>query len=385
MKTNFIAKFLRNVKMGGGGNSEKKCRGCFFAAFTLVELLVVIAIIGVLIALLLPAVQAAREAARRMQCSNKMKQLSLGAMNYHDIHALFPAGSFSNELDNGTGIVWPNSNSVWSYHASWGVSLLPFLEQQAAFDMYNPKASLANNNATAYPPGKNRELAESRMTIFECPSDLGAGNKQISRSEAAQTDYTPKLNVNMTSYRGVGGASTSTTWFWDQAGYFPRLYQRGIYHFVGPRLNSTAGGDPPRGYSLKQESISSVLDGTTNVVAFVEHHVPDMAPERGTFWSLPPVNHIYTSAPKTSTLKSHKWDTCLATTGQTSPNDIYTCNRSAGAYHIGGMNAALVDGSVRFVSDTINVGTGAYIGDRVDIGVWGSLCGVDLGGTKTLP
>ena len=87
--------------------------------FTLVELLVVIAIIGVLVALLLPAVQSAREAARRMSCSNNLKQLSLGLHNYEDTHKAFPpAGIDSN-------------------HMGWAVMLLPYIEQKALFDQFN--------------------------------------------------------------------------------------------------------------------------------------------------------------------------------------------------------------------------------------------------------
>src|SRR6188474_2683919 len=88
-------------------------------AFTLVELLVVIAIIGVLVALLLPAVQAAREAARRMSCSNNLKQLSLALHNYEDTHkTLPPAGIDSNQM-------------------SWTVLLLPYMEQKPLYDQFN--------------------------------------------------------------------------------------------------------------------------------------------------------------------------------------------------------------------------------------------------------
>ena len=88
-------------------------------AFTLVELLVVIAIIGVLVALLLPAVQSAREAARRSQCTNNLKQLSLALHNYETVHnTLPPAGIDSNQM-------------------GWTVLLLPFFEQQALYDQFN--------------------------------------------------------------------------------------------------------------------------------------------------------------------------------------------------------------------------------------------------------
>ena len=110
--------------------------------FTLVELLVVIAIIGILIGLLLPAVQAAREAARRMECSNKMKQLGLAAMNYADINGVLPAGAVMRNSSSPT-------SSYWRWRSTWGVSLLPFLEQQPAFEMYFGAAGLENSTKGA--------------------------------------------------------------------------------------------------------------------------------------------------------------------------------------------------------------------------------------------
>jgi prepilin-type N-terminal cleavage/methylation domain-containing protein len=93
--------------------------------FTLVELLVVIAIIGVLVSLLLPAVQAAREAARRMQCSNNLHQIGMGMHNYHDVFLAFPVGVTNSVAGNGNG-----SNGNWT----WPARLLPFVEQGTLYD-----------------------------------------------------------------------------------------------------------------------------------------------------------------------------------------------------------------------------------------------------------
>src|SRR5215211_6803307 len=119
------------------------------SAFTLVELLVVIAIIGVLVALLLPAVQAAREAARRMQCTNHLRQLSLSLQNFHDINSTFPKHLSPNGV---TGV-------------SWLCLVLPYLEQKSLFDQLQP-------TLPAYTSGQNanRILGRYKISGFYCPS-----------------------------------------------------------------------------------------------------------------------------------------------------------------------------------------------------------------------
>ncbi len=338
--------------------------------FTLVELLVVIAIIGILIGLLLPAVQAAREAARRMECSNKMKQLGLAAMNYADINGVLPAGAVMRNSSSSTA-------SYWRWYSMWGVSLLPFLEQQPAFDMYFGAAGLENSTkgaVNASNQGKNKELSQMRMSIYECPSDSGAGQLLSPSTDDGHSNYT-KYNIYTTSYRAVGGANTGGTWWWDDNGASNRQGLRGAIHTV--HLGQVTGADGGK-YSLRFDSLASITDGTSNTAAFVESHSPDEMPRRGTFWSGVAANHIYTCSPKAATLTRHHWKRCLDTCGLGSPQSTYFCGRSAGAYHSGGMNAAFCDGSVRFISETINVGTG-WIGSGsppYNIGVWGNMCAV---------
>ncbi len=132
------ANFRRNVKPGKG--------------FTLVELLVVIAIIGILIALLLPAVQAAREAARRSQCTNNIKQLSLGVHNYHDTYKVFPYSYMG----------------VGSHEWGLGTFLLPFIEQVPLHDQLNPDAGVNLPSATAEP------VLGTALPPYTCPSCPGA-------------------------------------------------------------------------------------------------------------------------------------------------------------------------------------------------------------------
>ena len=135
--------------------------------FTLVELLVVIAIIGILIALLLPAVQAAREAARRSQCTNNLKQLSLAMHNYHDTFSVFPPGSLGDPS-------WTGSYNVTDGHFGWPVFILPFVEQQALQERidFNKRAwtSYQATDETAKGDVANQYAAQHMPSVFVCPS-----------------------------------------------------------------------------------------------------------------------------------------------------------------------------------------------------------------------
>jgi prepilin-type N-terminal cleavage/methylation domain-containing protein len=137
------------------------------AAFTLVELLVVIAIIGVLVALLLPAVQAAREASRRTSCTNNLKQWSLGMHNYHDVHGTLPLGSQKGDLTP------PKMNRM-----SWPVVMWPFVEQSALFEAYDysigyweSSSSKPKANIVSSPSSSEDSVMGRQISLYFCPSD----------------------------------------------------------------------------------------------------------------------------------------------------------------------------------------------------------------------
>ncbi len=165
--------------------------------FTLVELLVVIAIIGALIALLLPAVQAAREAARRSQCQNNLKQIGMALHNFHAAHKRFPAGG----MDYGW-CQFPEDGGTQTIRNGNGLLLLlPYLEQQSLYDQFDqnhaahnanegnneghsPTTSLGELLGNAVTSG-NIEVAKHRLPIFNCPSDIG----EPFLSDGAKTNY----------------------------------------------------------------------------------------------------------------------------------------------------------------------------------------------------
>jgi prepilin-type N-terminal cleavage/methylation domain-containing protein/prepilin-type processing-associated H-X9-DG protein len=165
--------------------------------FTLVELLVVIAIIGVLVALLLPAVQAAREAARRMQCGNNVKQLCLGLQNYHDTFLYLPYGA-RNRSTNA-----PNYNSTNGYGSSWLVATLPFCEQRPLFDkIAAADSSNAGNhygagNATT---GIRGAAHNAKIKYMLCPS-----------SPLPETETLGGATLVVPSYAGIMGGNNESS------------------------------------------------------------------------------------------------------------------------------------------------------------------------------
>jgi prepilin-type N-terminal cleavage/methylation domain-containing protein len=152
--------------------------------FTLVELLVVIAIIGILVALLLPAVQAAREAARRAQCQNNMKQLGIAVSNYESAHKVFPPAGKNYGWCNAAPPDYPAHSKA--YNVSGLLILSPYFEEGAAFDAYDPNFAMCRLNQCLSPGGtggplagdplasRNAEIAAKAPAMLRCPSDSGS-------------------------------------------------------------------------------------------------------------------------------------------------------------------------------------------------------------------
>src|SRR5262249_17336014 len=135
------------------------------SAFTLIELLVVIAIIGILIALLLPAVQAAREAARRSQCTNNLKQFGIALHNYHDTVGTFPTSFWRTQ--NGPGGASTTPDWPGFHRASWITNILPYIEQTPVYNAVNFSVPMSYNEFDAI----QSTALMSAINIFMCPSD----------------------------------------------------------------------------------------------------------------------------------------------------------------------------------------------------------------------
>ena len=227
-------------------------------AFTLVELLVVIAIIGVLVALLLPAIQAAREAARRAECTNKLKQQMLAALNYESPHKELPAGVdvFEDPDNPGQTIRVPEDSSFTAVWSTLFIEILPFLENQNLRDLFDEDLRIDQQ--------PNRALVGQELDIYLCPSD------------APPNDYDPTLSsrpFGRSSYRGNSGVGQGNH-LWGRV--------RSIVSDPGQPINLA---DNEQGLLLKgpfttvfepagikRVRLREITDGTAVTVGISEYH-----------------------------------------------------------------------------------------------------------------
>ena len=293
-------------------------------AFTLVELLVVIAIIGILVALLLPAIQAAREAARRSQCANNLRQITLACLNYEDAHNRLPPGAF-----NPFGQTW--------YHA-----ILPYIEQGALWELWD---------GGQYHLGTNRTIASTPIPTVMCPSSAQQVPEGI-------TDLFPGSYVCNVGNLGVGGHSPQTLHVLQTRSLGDTTVKYGRAPFVA----ATQGG------GFVQKPLSFMYDGTSNTLAFSEvlsgtvgtsvggaanRLDPRGWPYHGAYswfstWRVPNSLDPDVNNGSGNMCVPTRRAPCVAAGTVGGPTDY-----AARSQHPGGVNASMVDGSVHFISDNI--------------------------------
>ena len=393
---------VKFVKMVGGGNVK---------AFTLVELLVVIAIIGILIALLLPAVQAAREAARRMQCTNHIKQIGLAIHNYHDSHNAIPP------LQSGFGPSVESPTATPCGMNSFLITLCPFLEQSARYDSY-VAAELPNiwNGTTTW------DWTKGKIPCFACPSDANAIQPAL-QNQRVRNSYLASVG--------------------DEIGNASEMKERTRGFFMGLTSRTVVPTHPTgRGIAIKTYSFASITDGLSNTAALSEAVTMNVSASRrikgGFALDLSAESPSLCQALSNDRVEyntgtnvqnygrgwrgfdgstpSSAFTTVMAPNGPSCvyaedftgyPNDTQYARAgffTATSNHTGGVNVCLGDASAHFVSDTIDCGdtnytlatalkyqevNGADVWRRAPSGqspfsVWGALGSCNGGESKSL-
>ncbi len=376
MSRHFLTRAFGSHLAPAGANSLKP------KGFTLVELLVVIAIIGILVGLLLPAVQAAREAARRMSCSNNLKQLGLTVHNYHDVYKRLPmfcegtgdGGNFGN-----FGTFGPTGTSA--FRLSGIVGLLPYMEQGPLYQMF------ASNNFSPggfFPPGSSAWPTARTVPGLYCPSDAvapslldyGGRNYMMSQGDWTTQHHdvirgwkNPRGPFGSLRHEGSKGWTTSFASIPDGTSNTLAWSERSI----GDNIAKVKGG-----FAVS----SSLVDGNTTGAAALAIVPLDCR-------STPIINGIYQN-PSSGDLTGRYWSDGAATASGFNtilpPNSPSCSNATATqesrllvpptSNHSGGVTVCRLDGSVAFISDSIdsgNLALGLVQAGRSNYGVWGAM------------
>ncbi len=272
--------------------------------FSLIELLVVVAIIAVLIGLLLPAVQQAREAARRVQCTNNLKQIALALANYADAQGTLPIGSSSVE--------------GWST-GSFFLQILPQLEQTPVYNILNFSVNFAES--------QNATIHDTRCSTLVCPSDWAAHNQVTVNGDFAFELCPFPVKMRFTSYGGSLG-----TYFQFSRDPMRLDQQNGLI------------------FHRKTVAFAGITDGTSNTILAAERAHSQLQEPYLSSWQWWSSGYngdtLFTSLYPINPFKKLP---DIAADGDVSP---YIC--AASSMHPGGANFAFADGSVRFIKETVN-------------------------------
>jgi prepilin-type N-terminal cleavage/methylation domain-containing protein/prepilin-type processing-associated H-X9-DG protein len=342
------------------------------AGFTLVELLVVIAIIGVLVALLLPAIQAARESARRTQCTNQLRQLAIAFQNHHDTHRHLPTG--------GWGFMWlgyPEYGFGKEQPGGWMYNILPFVEQAALHDYGRGTTGAARNQATKF-------RVESPFEGMNCPSRRSTNVYEFDTAASAFSYTDPFEKCNKTDYAACAGdmiqpeafnpppantpyndALTKTDWDGsDGSGYGYNWRSAYPFKYGVAGENGVATGVV---FGRSEINFRQIQDGTVHTYMVGEKYMSTDSYDTGLDAG---DNEPAFSGNNADTLRttSHIRELNRALDlGPDQPGDSQNIGeRMFGSAHPGGFNMAMCDASVKVVSFDIDKETHRARGHRSD-------------------
>jgi len=355
-------------------------RACARRAFTLIELLVVIAIIAILISLLLPAVQQAREAAKRTQCKNNLKQLCLGLHNYHDVFLRFPPGGV---LKDTTGTArlgnaaWMGGTASDDVGAPWTVFVLPYIDQANLYDTFNMEghwvsmpAFSGTTGSFGGPSNNIAQMDSNSPEAFRCPSNPNYNRDPYFTSYVGVTgggihSEPPLLNsgnitTNWTGPIAVWGAyGPSSRLFWGN-GCLPINGGTDLGYIADGSSNTALVGETM--YIALNRVYSS--DPTTPGAGW---HWASGARARGTCDATgacpSSINHSVLSATYdgiNNVAHSYTHEEAIRRGGAVRAHSGHMMGFSS--WHVGGCHMGLADGSVRFMSESIDTRTYRLLG-----------------------
>jgi prepilin-type N-terminal cleavage/methylation domain-containing protein/prepilin-type processing-associated H-X9-DG protein len=355
-------------RLDAGRPSQIECRH-WRNGFTLVELLVVIAIIGILVALLLPAIQAAREAARRSSCVNNLHQIGVALQNYHSAKGVFPYGANDGDCETDT----PPREVM-----AWRVLILPYMEHQPLYDQLKPIAEASNGTACKY--GEDRPWDQSPLQLrtvpeYICPSEERPPDVKPHPEGSTDLWFGPTASA-LASYYGCAGpvATGPTDGSWGGPDVIcgkcvggrdcicdtrpkPGGGTRGWYHGHSP------GGPGMMDMWANKISVAKVTDGTANTLHVGETHWVDRDSNQPGCFSTNGWMYTWSVASTVWGINTDYVARLGLSRGEHDQFNYQTgCNfRSR---HPGGAHFVYVDGHVEFLTDDISDRLFANLGDR---------------------
>jgi len=318
-------------------------------AFTLVELLVVITIIGILISLLLPAVQSAREAARRLQCSNNLKQMGLAALNHEQALSFLPSGGWgyywTGDPDYGFGVKQPGG---------WFYNILPYIEQQALHDLQSGKSTATSPTRKA----AAAQMVATPLSATICPTRRTAVAYPTWQTSSTPYYTDPLANVGKTDYAANGGDYYTDPSYggWDGGG--PNDVPTGQAPTAAAKFGAVAKLANGIAYCGSQVSIAQVTDGTSNTYLLGEKY---LMPDNYTNGADGGDNENMYMGDNEDIIR---WTSSGLPLSQDRNGD--GVGHRFGSAHAAGFNMAFCDGSVRSISYSIDPTTHANLGNRKD-------------------